>query len=197
MAEERVLESLPRFPMPGEAGAQSSEGAVARPRGVRLRIDGLVRTPLSLAFDELLGLPAAEFTADFACEEGWRVPGLRWTGVRLADVLRQAGPLAAARFVAVGAGEFVSVLPLAQVDDEGPLLAYGLDGAPLPPEHGGPLRLVASWTACYQSVKWVDRLELVADEHQETAKPIALGRIGARAEGAAVPLSQNWERGQG
>lgn len=180
MVEERLLKSLPRFPVPGEAGAPAvpSEHEAARPRGVHLCIDGLVRTPLTLEMDDLLALPAATFTADFACEEGWRVPGLRWTGVRLADVLQQAGPLGAARFVAVGAGEFVSMLPLAQIDGEGPLLAYGLDGAPLPPEHGGPLRLVASWAACYQSVKWVDRLELVADEHQETAKPIALGRIG-------------------
>lgn len=180
MPRERVLSSLPRFPLPGEAHGSSAaaEGVAARPRGARLRLDGLVRTPLTLERDDLLALPAAAFTADFACEEGWRVPGLRWTGVRLADVLRQAEPLPEARFVAVCAGEFVSVLPLAQVDDDGPLLAYGLNGAPLPPEHGGPLRLVARWTACYQSVKWVDRLELVADERLETAKPIALGRIG-------------------
>ncbi len=176
MAEERLLSRLPRFPVPGENAAAS-----AAPR-VRLRIDGLVRTPLTLDLDRLLALPAAEFTADFACEEGWRVPGLRWTGVRLADVLQQAGPLPEARFVAVGAGAFVSVLPLAQIDGEGPLLAYGLDGEPLLPEHGGPLRLVAPWTACYQSVKWVERLDLVADERLETARPTALGRIG-RASG--------------
>ncbi|HLZ70520.1 MAG TPA: molybdopterin-dependent oxidoreductase [Dehalococcoidia bacterium] len=183
MAEERLLSQLPRFPMPREAVA---EGQAER-APARLRVDGLVRTPLALALAQVLALPVAEFTADFACEEGWRVPGLRWTGTRLADVLRQAGPLAAARYVAVGAGAFVSVLPLAQIGGEGPLLAYELDGAPLPREHGGPLRLIASWTACYQSVKWVDHLELVADERLETAKPIALGRIGAPAKPAPQP----------
>ncbi len=178
MPDERLLNQLPRFPMPGENAA-----AGAAPRPVRLRIDGLVRTPMTLDLDHLLALPVAEFTADFVCEEGWRVPGLRWTGVRLADLLRRAQPLAAARFVAVGAGAFISVLPLAQIDGEGPLLAYGLDGEPLSSEHGGPLRLVAPWTACHQSVKWVDRLQLVADERLETAKPTALGRMG-KASGA-------------
>src|SRR5581483_4548273 len=123
MAEERLLSRLPRFPVPAERPAA---GDAPQPNRYRLRVDGLVRTPLTLSLDHLLGLPAAEFTADFACAEGWRVPGLRWTGVRLADVLRQGGPLPEARFVAVGAGEFVSLLPLAQIDGEGPLLAYGL-----------------------------------------------------------------------
>lgn len=171
MSAARELPHLPVFPLPADLAPTAERW---------LQIGGLVQTPLTLTWDAILGLPAVELAADFTCDEGWRVPGLRWTGVRVADLLALAQPRPAARFVAVGAGAFVSVLPLAQVDETGPLLAFALDGAPLPPAHGGPLRLIAPWTACYQSVKWVDRLELTDDERMETAKPVALARLKAQ-----------------
>jgi DMSO/TMAO reductase YedYZ molybdopterin-dependent catalytic subunit len=178
MTTPRRLDRLPVFPVP--------EGP-SRPDAAWLRIGGLVERERTLGREEILALPAVDLNADFGCEEGWTVPGLRWTGVRVADPLAKVGPAPEARFVAVGAGDFISVLPLATFDEhgdeQGPLLAYLLDGEPLPPEHGGPLRLIAGWTACYQSVKWVDRLVLTADEVLETARPIALARIDRRETG--------------
>jgi DMSO/TMAO reductase YedYZ molybdopterin-dependent catalytic subunit len=171
MTSEQRLERLPVFLLPGEQ-AQAGPATIA--------VGGLVATPLTLGLDRIKELPAVEFTADFGCEEGWRVPGLRWRGVRLFDLLRLAGPLPAAHTVAVGSGGFVATLPLAQIDAESPLLAYELDSAPLPAEHGGPLRLIAPWTACYQTVKWIDRIELVANTSSETASIMARSRVSAQ-----------------
>ncbi len=171
MTTPRRLDRLPVFP---------GGDALPRAEAVWLRIGGLVEHERVLSRAEILALPAVTLDADFGCEEGWTVPGLRWTGVRVADLLATARPLSEAAFFAVGAGEFVSVLPLASLEGDGPLLAYELDGKPLPVEHGGPLRLIAAWTACYQSVKWVDRLILTADESLETARGEALARIDRR-----------------
>ena len=68
----------------------------------RLEIDGLVRAPVSLTYDQLLALPRAEQVSDFHCVTGWRVRNVRWAGVRFRDLLALAGPLPAAtaiRFV--------------------------------------------------------------------------------------------------
>jgi DMSO/TMAO reductase YedYZ molybdopterin-dependent catalytic subunit len=83
--------------------------------------------------------------------------------VRLADVVALAGPLPAARYVRVHAGEYIVSVPL---DGAGAaLLCDELNGRPLPPAHGAPWRLLVPGGACFTSVKWVDRLELAAARH--------------------------------
>ena len=166
------LEQLPVFLLPEERPPALEAVAVV----------GLVETPRLLTIERIHALPVVAFTADFACEEGWTVPEQRWRGASLTDVLALAGVQPGARYVGVGSGGFLAMLPLDQVTADAPLLAYELNDAPLPPEHGGPLRLVAPWTACFQSVKWVDRLVLVADASSETASTVARARNAARAE---------------
>ena len=62
----------------------------------------------------------------------------------------------------------------------GALLARCLNGTPLTPEHGAPLRLVASGRACFYSVKWVGRLEVLAEEAPTTGATIARNRLQRR-----------------
>ena len=120
-------------------------------RGV-LRIDGLVARPLELTADDLRQFERAALDEPFACEEGWTVPGLQWRGYRLSEVVALAE---------LGRG-FVC--------DE-------LNGEPLTLEHGAPWRLVVSDGPCFTNVKWLDRLELVAEPGEDTARRIALGRL--------------------
>jgi GntR family transcriptional regulator len=126
----------------------------------RLEVSGLVARAASLCHADLAPLGRTTLQQPFACDEGWVVPSLRWTGVRLAEVLALAEPLAAARFVRVRAGAYAMPLSLAEVSEA--LLADELDGEPLALEHGAPWRLVVPGGACHTSVKWVDRLEVVA-----------------------------------
>src|SRR5215211_5502724 len=72
-------------------------------RTYRLEIDGLVKTPRSLTYDELRALPRVEQVSDFHCVTGWTVRDVHWAGVRIADVLEAARPRAHA-----GALAFVS-----------------------------------------------------------------------------------------
>jgi DNA-binding transcriptional regulator YhcF (GntR family) len=125
----------------------------------RLTIEGCVRRPCAVDFDELRRLPRAHLEQPFACDEGWVVPSLRWAGVRLNDILSVAEPLPEATMVRVGAGSYR--MPLTMDEAHSALLANELDGLPLTLEHGAPWRLIVPGAACYSSVKWVDRLQVV------------------------------------
>jgi DMSO/TMAO reductase YedYZ molybdopterin-dependent catalytic subunit len=130
----------------------------------RLRIDGLVARPLELSYPELLALPKAEQVSTFHCVTGWTVGGVRWGGVRFRDLLARARPARAA-----GALHFVSAerpyddyLDLRQAALPDVMLAYEMDGRPLPREHGAPVRVVIPDMYGYKNVKWVERIEVVA-----------------------------------
>lgn len=167
MAEPLRLTELPRHPVPAGLPA---------PADWRLDVAGLVERPLSLSLEQLTSLPRADTADDFACEEGWISPDQRWEGVAVTTLLERAQPSPSARWLRVGAGGFTVALPLAEALDHA-LLAYRLNDAPLTPEHGAPLRLIAPGRACFFSVKWVDRLELLADEGEPTGEQIARARI--------------------
>jgi len=147
-----VRPTLPAHPVPPPVRAAVGHD--------RLDVSGLVARAASLRHADLAPLGRTTLQQPFACDAGWVVPSLRWTGVRLAAVLALAEPLAAARFVRVRAGAYAMPLSLAEVSEA--LLADELDGLPLALEHGAPWRLVVPGGACYTSVKWVDRLEVVA-----------------------------------
>jgi DMSO/TMAO reductase YedYZ molybdopterin-dependent catalytic subunit len=134
----------------------------------RLRIDGLVRRPCELSYGDLLALPKAEQVSNFHCVTGWTVNGVHWGGVRFADLLARAQPLPQAR-----AAHFISAeipyedyLELDQVALPDTMLAYEMDGAPLPREHGAPVRVVIPEMYGYKNVKWVNRITLVAGQRE-------------------------------
>lgn len=150
-------------------------GGPHEPAEPRLVVDGLVARRLELTPADLAAFRQAEVTDDFRCLEGWSVPGVHWGGVALATVLEAAGVAAEARFVQASAGEFS--VPLSLEEARGALLATRLGEAPLPREHGGPVRLVAPGTDCFTSIKWLDRIELRAEPGANTGREIALGRL--------------------
>ncbi len=130
----------------------------------RLRIDGLVRRQVELSYADLRALPRAEQVSTFHCVTGWVVHNVRWAGVRFHDLLGPAGPLPQARAVRFVSAEkpYDDYLDLSQVRLRDVMLAYGMDGKPLPREHGAPARVVIPEMYGYKNVKWVERIELVA-----------------------------------
>src|SRR2546422_739588 len=106
-------------------------------RSWRLKIDGLVERPLTLSYDELRALPRAEQVSDFHCVTGWSVKNVHWAGVRFADLLREAGPLPAARALTFVSAErpYVDSLTLEEAHLEDAMLAYEMDGKPLARPH--------------------------------------------------------------
>jgi DMSO/TMAO reductase YedYZ molybdopterin-dependent catalytic subunit len=167
MSREAERESLPTHPVP--PGRRTPSAAPA------LRITGLVAQPLTVTPTDLAALARVDLADDFTCEEGWSVRGLRWQGVRLADMLALARPDSSARFVRVCSGEYAVPLPLPEADRA--VICDQLNGQQLPLEHGAPWRLVIPGGVCYTSVKWVDWLEVAAEAGDNSGQRIARARV--------------------
>jgi DMSO/TMAO reductase YedYZ molybdopterin-dependent catalytic subunit len=141
----------------------SGQMPVFDPASWRLRIGGLVERPVSLTYDELRDLPRAEQVSNFHCVTGWSVNDVHWGGVRIADVLARAQPQAAGhalRFVSMEV-PYVDYLTMGQASLPDVLLAYEMDGRPLPREHGAPVRLIIPDMYGYKSVKWLQGIDVV------------------------------------
>lgn len=124
----------------------------------RLRVEGRVRTPLSLSLADLQSLPLADAELAIACVEGWSASAV-WSGVRLKDLLRMAGATQDSR-VRVESLESVgvfrsSVLDRARTRDPLTVLALRVRGQTLHPEHGYPVRLMAPNRPGVHQTKWV------------------------------------------
>jgi len=129
----------------------------------RLKIGGLVEKPLSLTYDELRALPHVQQVSTFHCVTGWTVPNVHWAGVRLNDVFDLVRPLPEAGALQFVSAEdpYVDYLSMQQAGLHDVLLAYEMDGKPLPREHGAPLRLVIPDMYGYKNVKWLARIDVV------------------------------------
>jgi DMSO/TMAO reductase YedYZ molybdopterin-dependent catalytic subunit len=128
----------------------------------RLRVHGYVNHELHLTFDDLVGMPAVHVTRDFQCVTGWRVPDVKWKGVRLRDVLDKAGvqdDAHAVRFTSFD-GTYTESLTLGQARRDDVLVAYELEGEALSSEHGGPARLYIAPMYGYKSLKWLETIEV-------------------------------------
>jgi DMSO/TMAO reductase YedYZ molybdopterin-dependent catalytic subunit len=137
-----------------------------------LRIHGLVERETTLTWDELLALPQFEQYVTIACvsnEVGGNLVGnAKWQGVRLRDVLDIAGVSASAtQLVGRSVDGFTAGMPTAWVmdPDREPMIAIGMNDAPLPPLHGYPARLIVPGLYGYVSAtKWLAELELTTLE---------------------------------
>jgi DMSO/TMAO reductase YedYZ molybdopterin-dependent catalytic subunit len=134
------------------------------PADWRLDVGGLADTAYTIGYAELLGLPSVDLTKDFQCVTGWRVPQVRWKGVRLADIIERATPRPDATAVEIESfdGAYLETLTLEQARRDDVIVAYELDGKPISSAHGGPVRLYVAPMYGYKSLKWLQRVTLVA-----------------------------------
>ena len=131
------------------------------PASYRLTIDGLVERPVILTYDELRALPAVRQVSDFHCVDGWGVDDVRWAGVRLQSIIEAARPAEGAEFITFHSlgGIYRDSLTMQQAMLPDVLVAYEMDGEPLTPDHGLPLRLVMPRMFGYKGPKWLTRIE--------------------------------------
>jgi len=133
----------------------------------QLRIHGMVQREVTLTFDELLRRPLIEDYITLTCVSdpvgGPYVGNALWLGARLADLIRQARPLAGAnQLLCTSVDGFTSGTPLQVVlDGRDALVAVAMNGQALPVEHGFPARLVVPGLYGYVSAcKWVTDIEV-------------------------------------
>lgn len=135
--------------------------------GWRLRIHGMVDHEYVLTMAELLAAPLVEAWVTLACVSnevgGDLVGNARWLGVPVREVLARAGVQPGADMVLSRSTDgFTAATPLEVLtDDRDALIAVGMNGEPLPPEHGFPARLVVPGLYGYVSAtKWLAALEV-------------------------------------
>jgi DMSO/TMAO reductase YedYZ molybdopterin-dependent catalytic subunit len=130
----------------------------------RLTVEGLVENPLSLSYEETMAYPSVTEVVLLVCP-GAFYDNAEWTGVPVADVLRQAKVKPEAEKVYFeAAGGYRQALTLEESMGDGVFLAYEVNGQPLPLEHGCPLRLVVRGKYGSHWVKWLTRIEVVSGD---------------------------------
>lgn len=151
----------------------------------RLSIEGMVSAPLQLSFSDILSMPKLEVANTLECSGNgrsllkekasgnpWTIGGVGnalWGGVRLSDVLVRAGIMPEVKHVgfegldnplAASTVKFIRSIPLEKAMDS-TILAYEMNGEPLPLEHGYPLRALAlGWTGA-NCAKWLSKISLL------------------------------------
>jgi DMSO/TMAO reductase YedYZ molybdopterin-dependent catalytic subunit len=139
---------------------------------LRLTLRGDVQTAGDVGHGDLQRLPRIEQTSDMHCVTTWSHCGVQWGGVRFRDFYEQLLVPLTCPDPAVQLAIFYSLdgyrtsLPLEDALGDDVLLADALDGAPLPVEHGAPLRLVAPQHYGYKNVKHLKRIDVWRDDHK-------------------------------
>lgn len=146
-----------------------SENSIKGPQYVdmetyRLRVTGLVQNPAEYSFDEVVDYyQSYKKVVTLNCVEGWSVTIL-WEGVLVKDLIAAARALPVAKIVIFHAYDgYTSSLPIDYLVDNDILMAYKMNGLPLPPERGAPFQLVAESKWGYKWVKWITEIELSDD----------------------------------
>ena len=138
----------------------------------RLRIHGLVEREVTVSYADLLELPVVEQYVTIACVSnevgGDLIGNARWTGVRLRDVLDMAGVQeGATQLVGRSVDGWTAGMPVNWIMDpeREPMIAFAMNGDPLPRDHGFPARLIVAGLYGYVSAtKWLSELELTTME---------------------------------
>jgi sulfite oxidase len=191
------------------------------PSAWRLRVDGFVERELELSLTTMReAFRERELTATLQCAGNRRagliairdIPGeapwgpgatgtATWTGVALADVLALAGPLPHATYVGFEGADlcaeakpverFGGSIPLDKARRPEVLLAWAMNGEPLPPVHGAPLRVVVPGYIGARSVKWLERVEVRSGPWPGYFQHVVyrlLPEDGTPGPGAGMPL---------
>jgi DMSO/TMAO reductase YedYZ molybdopterin-dependent catalytic subunit len=126
------------------------------------RCFGLVDEEVSWPWKGFLELPRVQVTSDIHCVTRWSRFDNRWEGVAVREILRRARVKSEAVAVMAHTQEgYTTNIPLADLAAENALLAIKHDGQDLPPEHGGPCRLVVPKLYFWKSAKWVRSFEFL------------------------------------
>jgi sulfite oxidase len=194
------------------------------PHQWRLSIEGLVQQPHKLSLDELQrGFEHHHVVATLQCAGNRRlglkkvrdIPGhpwgagatsnATWTGVRLTDVLNAAGIADGARHVAFEAPDvapeasppqrFGASIPIAKATSDEVLLAWEMNGHPLPAIHGAPVRVVVPGYIGARSVKWVDRISVQAQPSGNFFQSIAYRLLPPGVDPYSAPPEEGLQLG--
>jgi DMSO/TMAO reductase YedYZ molybdopterin-dependent catalytic subunit len=123
-----------------------------------LMIDGEVKFPMELSLANLKKIPFTSVIMQHVCVEGWAAI-VQWGGFRLSDLAKMVQPKDSAKYVLFqSADKYTESWDLASAIHPQTLLAYQMNGEPIPDQNGAPLRLAAPIKLGYKQSKWVTKV---------------------------------------
>ncbi|MEO8032023.1 MAG: sulfite oxidase-like oxidoreductase [Gemmatimonadota bacterium] len=132
----------------------------------RLEISGAVEQPLSLNWAAFNALPHAETLCDIHCVTRWSRFDNVFEGIPVSSLMERVILKPGAHYVMIHAApDYSTNLPLADFLAPGNLLALKHNGELLPPEHGGPVRLLVPHLYLWKSAKWITGIEFMPDDY--------------------------------
>jgi DMSO/TMAO reductase YedYZ molybdopterin-dependent catalytic subunit len=132
-----------------------------------LKVSGLVESPISISYEEVLALKAYEKLITLYCVEGWDATVL-WKGARLPEVIDLAGAKKTANTVIFHCVDgYTTSMPLQTIIDKDMILAYSSNGITLPASLGFPFIVVAEDKLGYKWARWVSEIELTDNEYYQ------------------------------
>jgi sulfane dehydrogenase subunit SoxC len=182
----------------------------------RLTVRGAVRSPLTITLADLQARPSVTQRVTLECagngrarleprpvSQPWLVEAVgtaEWTGTPLAPLLREAGiEPAAVDVVFTGADhgvergveqDYARGLPVAEALREDVVLAWAMNGAPLPPQHGFPVRLVVPGWYGMAHVKWLTAIEVLPRSFDGYQNAVAYRLAGEDADDPGEPVTR-------
>jgi len=130
----------------------------------KIRVFGLVEQEIELDWEQFTSLEWVGMTADFHCVTQWSSLDNVWEGVLISGLVAAAKPKPEACFVMAHCyGDYSTNLPLDVAMEEG-ILAHKQNGEEISKDHGWPLRLIVPSRYAWKSAKWVNGIELMAED---------------------------------
>lgn len=177
-----------RIPERGDWKAMAAKGF----REYKLKIGGLAENPLELSLTDLAKLGPQQTITMHHCIQGW-TGIMEWRGVPMRAIVAAAKPLPEAQTVAfysfggsAFSPQYYETQTLENVLKAECLLAFQMNGKPLPAEYGAPLRLRVENQLGYKMVKWIERIEFVRSE-----KELGAGEGGTKEDDEYFDLLPN------
>ena len=132
------------------------------PASVKIRVWGAVASELEVTWDELQAMPQVTQTKDLHCVTHWSKLDVTHTGVSVLEVMKRVALLPEATHVMLHCyGGYTTNLALTDFLRPDNIFAHTLEGAPLPIDHGGPLRVIVPHLYIWKSPKWVNGMEFM------------------------------------
>ena len=131
----------------------------------QFKVFGLVDEEITLDWQQFNDLPQVTLDAEFHCVTQWSKLQNTWQGILFTDVMKLVAPKSEAKFVMAHCyGGYTTNVSLDVLVDDDVMFAHSHDGAPLTPQHGGPMRLVVPKRYGWKSAKWVNGIEFMAED---------------------------------
>ncbi|MBI3608184.1 MAG: molybdopterin-dependent oxidoreductase [Nitrospirae bacterium] len=173
-----------------------------KPEHWSLTVKGLVNHPITLRYDDVLARPAVREIVTLECIGnpigGESISTAEWGGIRLAELLSEAGVTPGAVDLVMRAADgYSDSFPIRRALESDVLLAYTMNGDPLPREHGYPVRIIVPGIYGMKHVKWLTELEVVDQDYRgywerkgwsDEALVKLRSRIDAPGDGEQVPV---------